>query len=416
MKEAKLASFLKLGYFLDYNSKYNWDLSNINKLKYKGHSENDLIEIGSDIFLSVIEENFGLGKKHVVPISGGIDSRALLAALLKFTEAKNISTYTYGIPNTYDFEIGNMIAKELGTNHTILNLEKYTYSFENLLNISKLIDYQTVLFHHGPVELIAEKFGDAINWIGFMGMISGSHIDNNLLKSKNLGYQKTKFIMKNTYVNSIDLTKDIDYDITKDITFHNYDENEVSIYEQLDLFNRQTKFIAPHVLMKGFNYKTPYTDKKWIDFMLSLEDKYRINQYLYRKILLNLFPSEFLYPTKTNHGLPLKERKSRVNIEKVKIKSNILINKLFKLDNSKGLVFKKTNYINFSEAIRYRKDLNEIVYESINDLEKRKLIPGVDLTELLKLHLNGNRDYSDALVVLTSLEIHLKANNDNIKF
>ena len=34
-------------------------------------------------------------------------SRAILAALLKFTDSNNLFTYSYGSPKAYDYEIGN---------------------------------------------------------------------------------------------------------------------------------------------------------------------------------------------------------------------------------------------------------------------------------------------------------------------
>ena len=39
-----------------------------------------------------------VNSKHVVPLSGGLDSRGVLVTLLEFTEARNIKIYTFGTP------------------------------------------------------------------------------------------------------------------------------------------------------------------------------------------------------------------------------------------------------------------------------------------------------------------------------
>lgn len=84
MSQQKLNSFLKLGYFLDYNNQdISIDISNIDKQKYQDASENELIDIGSKLWKESINSNFISNQKHLVPISGGLDSRAILAGLLE---------------------------------------------------------------------------------------------------------------------------------------------------------------------------------------------------------------------------------------------------------------------------------------------------------------------------------------------
>ena len=131
-----LNSFLTLGYFLDYqNQDIKIDVSNINKGQYKNISEQELIDIGSQLWRDSISHNFELNQKHLVPISGGLDSRAILAGLLEHTEAKNIYTYTFGTPNTLDYDVGSYIAKKLGTNHTSFDLTNYNFKFAPRLPI-----------------------------------------------------------------------------------------------------------------------------------------------------------------------------------------------------------------------------------------------------------------------------------------
>ncbi len=123
MSQQNLNSFLKLGYFMGYkNEDISIDVSNIDKKKYRDADENELIHIGSKLWEESINSHFRINQKHLVPISGGLDSRAILA------EAKNIYTYTFGTPNTLDYDV----AKKLGTNHTSFDLTQYIFNQNEL--------------------------------------------------------------------------------------------------------------------------------------------------------------------------------------------------------------------------------------------------------------------------------------------
>lgn len=394
-----LNSFLKLGYFLNYkNEEYDFDFSIIDKEKYQDLRESELLEIGSRLLLNSVNKRFIENKNHIVPISGGLDSRAILSGLLQCTEAKNIETYTFGTPGTLDYDIGNYVAKKLGTNHSSFPLTDYRYSLDDLLDVSKRINQQTVLFHHAPVQEIEKKYGEAIIWSGFMGdPLAGSHLSN--IEFSTVQEEKRVFVHENTYVKSTNLMNDSEecfYDLI-DYTLN--DNRQVTLKEEIDFINRQLKFVAPHVLMKGFEYEKPFLDKDWQEFILSVDNKYRLNQNLYNKILLRTFPQEFSLKTKNNFGLPLSANKSRVLAKRVS-------NKMKRMLPGRNI---NTNYLDFNYAIRNRNDLKHIVYENIMDLKNRKVVDWIDIDNIWSNHINKKYNHADALIVLTSLEIHLKA-------
>ena len=393
-----LNSFLKLGYFLDYqNNDIKIDISNIDKEKYKDISESELIDIGSNLWKEAISSNFKNNQKHLVPISGGLDSRAILAGLLEHTETKNIYTYTFGTPNTLDYDIGNYVAKEIGTNHTSFDLTNYIYNQNELENISKRVDFQTILFHHAPVLKVDELFSGCQTWNGFMGdPLAGSKLTNN--PSTTMEEAKNKFIQKNIYVKSIQLSQNNNFqNLIDDICI---DKGRLTFDEQIDFQNRQTKYISPHVLMKGYDYKLPFLYQPYIDFMLSIDNKYRTNQNLYEKILLNSFPNEFSYKTKGNFGLPLGASKNAIFMKRVQ-------DKIFRtVGLSKGVGI---NYLDFNDKIRTKKDLRDVISMNVLDLKKRDIIDWIDIENILNNHLSNKGNHSDALIVLASFEIHLKS-------
>lgn len=398
MNQQNLSSFLKLGYFLNYKNKdVSIDVSNIDKQKYQNVGENELIQIGSTLWKESISSNFRTNQKHLVPISGGLDSRAILAGLLEHTEATNIFTYTFGSPKTLDFDVGNFVAKKIGTNHTSFDLTQYIFSQEELEDISKRVDFQTILFHHAPVWEVDKKFAGCQNWSGFMGdPLAGSKLSNE--SSLSLDIAKMLFIKKNTFVTSIDLNNGVNFEEL--IESNLIDSSFLTLDEQLDFQNRQVKYIASHVLMKGYSHKTPFLYQPWVDYMLSLPNRYRINQILYKNILVHTFPNAFRYKTKTNYGLPLGASKNAVYTKR-------LIDKILRMTKmSKG---KEVNYIDFNDKIRTKKDLKDVISNNVIDLNQRGIIDWVNIKDILDNHLSNKGNYADALIVLASLEFHLKS-------
>ena len=402
MHSKEIDTFLKFGYFLDYkNPKYTFDFSQVNNGLYKDLSLDELIELGSSIFINAIQSKFIREKKHVVPLSGGLDSRAVLGALLEFTDASNIYTYTFGTPGTLDFEIGRKIASEIGTNHSTYPLTEYKYDMIELLDISKRVDYQTVLFHHPPVWHLDQKYQDYFFWSGYFGdPLVGSHY--NSIYSENIDDAIDLFIMKNEFQREIKIGIDNNYPKKYIKENSNIRNGHISTFELLDFQHRQLKFVAPHVLMNGYKYVTPFLDNNMINFFLSVDNKYRENQLLYKKLLLRLFPRLFSYPVKNYNGLPLNA--SKLSILSMRVKNRI--KRKFTGTNQ------SINYLDFNSKIREKLDLKEIIQTNIHDLKKRKILD-FDVTSIFYDHLEKKANYGNVLILLASLEIHFKSKEIN---
>lgn len=402
MNKVNLNSFLKMGYFLNYcNPNYEIDLNTVDKSQYIQMGEDELVNIGVIKLKNSIKAEFKNNKKHVIPLSGGLDSRAILATLLEYTEVKNINTYTFGTPGSYDYEIGSMISKKIGTKHTYFPLNKYKYNMEELIDISKKFDNQTMLFHHGPIWKIVNKFKDFSLWSGCMGDIfTGTHLVNTI---NDLQEAKEQFLLNESFVKTINLIDCNEKEFLKLISFEKSDKS-LNIYEQLHIQNTGLKSELPHVVFKGLNFKVPYLNKDWVKYILSVDDKYRKNRYIYKKILLKAFPNLFKLPTKNNFGLPLDTSPNSILIKRAIRKIRKTINKFTPIYFDPDI-----NYLAFDEAIRNKIDLKNIVYENIMDLKQRKIVDWIDIDNIWKRHINKKANHADALIVLASLEIHLKA-------
>ena len=155
--------------------------------------------------------------------------------------------------------------------------------------------------------------------------------------------------------------------------------------------------------MSGFDYKTPFLDSSWFNFILSVDNKYRKDTALYKKILLNSYPKLFNYPVSSHLGLTMNASSSEIFARKLSNKFKTEISKMYPF-----FVNPKTNYLDFNEALRNKQDVKNTIYNCIMDLKFRKVVSWIEIDEIWKNHQNKSGDFADALIVLASLEIHLK--------
>lgn len=393
-----LSSFLQLGYFIDYESNaLPVNVSRIEKTKYKDLGEDELIEIGVEIWRQAVSHYFSTNEDHVVPISGGLDSRAILAGLIEHTDVANIDTFTFGTEGALDYDIGLLIARTAGVRHVAYDLKDHIYTQAELEDVSKRVDHRTILFHHPPVNKILDKYAGHEVWCGFMGdPLAGSKLLEN--PSENIDIARKRFVEKNRYVKSVSVAEKVDVQRIKNTL--GIPGKLLTYDEQLDFQIRQNQFIAPHVMMKGFRYKTPFLYEPWVEFMLSIDNKYRRDELLYKRILVKAFPVLFSMRTKTNDGLPLFASKVKMNLSRIAHR----VVRTVKNDPNRYV-----NYLEFNTAIRNKPDLRVIIERNMLDLRSRRIIPATAISEILTKHMNGVGNFADILIVLASLEIHIKA-------
>lgn len=117
--DEKILKYLYFGYV----SRKPFDLerykvgNKINDLR-----EDELIDLGikklSSVFNNISDST------HIIPLSGGLDSRAILAALIDKGFKNHFTAVHIWAPGTLDYEIGNFIAQKAEEKHYSLDLTK----------------------------------------------------------------------------------------------------------------------------------------------------------------------------------------------------------------------------------------------------------------------------------------------------
>lgn len=344
---------------------------------------------------------------HVVPISGGMDSRAILGGLLKNVDSSHIQTVTFGTPGTLDFQIGKSVARAAGVAHTEIDLSAVSWDGETLIRFAGQCERSLAVFEPYLFHQVRVRFGcECVYWIGFMGdPLSGSHLLDQ--DSRTWDQARHRFGERNPYCRSTVLVPP-GFDATEGLPSAPFvDPGQLCYDEQLDFAVRQGCYIRPIVLLRGYHYRTPFLHPVWTRFILGVPRRYRQGQYLYKEILKAAYPRLFALPVKNNLGLPLTAPRWRRSLRRQRLRLRAGAKRFAPWIDSG--ISPGTNYIDFDRGLRERADLKAVVYESIQDLKKRRIVDWIDIDAIWDRHQKRRGNHADALILLASLEINLKA-------
>lgn len=359
--------------------------------KYKGYSVQELEKFGANLLIRIIDEHYKPGSEIVIPISSGLDSRAILAAALRVVTSDNIRSYTFGIPGSYDFELGSRVARELGVSHKAFNLDLLPVTEDRLRQAAQLSNANTDLFQIVFLTYIFEEFGpDREYWIGYLGgPLSGKHP----VQEQGIDETIRTFLSFNTYTeyNALD-----DMTVIRENLLENIVSENGNVLDQLDFYNRQERYISHQLFFDGFDYFNPLTHPDFIEFMLSLPPVLREHRVFYRNMLKNRFRSVFRFPGKATGGLPLTAPPLVVNM-------NNILNKAWRRMNV-NLPYNNFNYIDYKTALTSRQDISKIISERINYLNSTGII-SADLANNAVARYHASSSTGLFLTLLTALAI-----------
>lgn len=327
----------------------------------------ELVTEGANIIKSsLIKELSKLKPPVVIPISGGADSRILLGAALSVFNIDEIYTLTFGTRGTLDYEIGNLVARTVGTQHHALDLAEINYSPEDLIITAKVAALPVNLIRHWTLKALSEFPDDATWLIGFMGgELAGSHLPK---KSEEIDLKcASSFINKESLSYGISTSWLKEYDVQFIINQGKYSKLS-NLQESMDFQIRQLKFVYPMLTLGLNKYKFPFLQESITGFLLNLDVKYRKKQNLYFEIANQIFPELFNLPQKHLYGGNSSSSIAEIGLRRV---YNFSSRKLGINDYAENFVdykdlykynksFKETlDYLNQEHALSYR--LNELV-------------------------------------------------------
>lgn len=399
----RIESYLKLGYFIDYRGDdCPIDFGRVDRERLARMGEPELLAGALAALRSTFAAQFQPGREHVVPLSGGLDSRLIVAALRELTEARNIHTLTFGVPGSYDYDIGCHVAKHAGTRHTALAQDGFSHDWDELNDRSRRMSAQVSVFFSPPIWQMARLFGGAVFWSGYVGdAIAGSYVYPQ--PSQTVREAKLRYLKRRTIIRSQPLHRVPDEDLVEHVTGGEPDPGRLTFDEQVLFAEGVRKFTTPIVLMKGFEYRTPFINSPWMDYMMSLPRSARLDEALLLQLSASAYPDLFSLPTKMYYGVGPVLRRERVLATRV-------VNRVRKLGKRRlpFLGYPPVLYNDFDERFRDSPDLMSIARECLDALKRRGVVDWLNLEELWQRHQARRINIGDALAILTSLEINLR--------
>ncbi|MED1610728.1 asparagine synthase-related protein [Bacillus paranthracis] len=250
------------------------------------------------------------GKKIVLPLSGGYDSR-LLALMLKKFGVDNILCYTYGKRDNWEAKISYEVAKQLGFEWVFVeyNSQKWKETFGSKVRAEyyQYADGECAIpcIQDFPAVWELKEKGllsdDCVFIPGHTGdFLAGSHIPKDLLKNNeyNLG-QLTNSIIKHHYIledyhlytkkSKGEIQNKIKNELGNMEVFKK--ERAINTFERWDWKERQAKFIVNSVRVYeffGFDWRLPFWDYEFIHYWSKVPLEFRIDRWFYNEYIKKL--------------------------------------------------------------------------------------------------------------------------------
>ncbi len=343
---------------------------------------------------------------HVVSLSGGFDSRAILAALLEHLAPGNLTTITFGIPGTFDYELPIQIARITGVPHHSFDARNVKWDLGNV------IQFATREFESPFVPNLIDRYinylamrdvaRDAVVWEGTLGDNSGgSHLPRT--PSRTWDSARIYFVQRNHETKPMILSERTwdPKSLLPDGPFLSPDA--VSMDDQLDVGGRESFRIR--IPWRSYRKATIFDRPVWLSFIYSLPFHLRSSRNpLYRRIVAEAFPSLFKLPLQTNFGLGafaprpvvfLSRVQHRVRKEMAKriprLRSSFHVAHLQKFD--------------YAAALARDTDYSALVHDLVRGLAARRVVDHLDIEELWLGRSSIEASTARPLRLLSSLEL-----------
>lgn len=367
-----------------FTQQYYWKWSEIQQQEL-GFDE--AVDQLGELMLNAVKKRFNPQEKIGVSLSGGLDSRMLLAAVNKLYPDYQGYACTFGISNCLDIEIAKQVMEKVNWKHQLFYFTNENWFESRLKKIWQTDGMLNILHMHGSEFLPVIKESININFNGFAGdAIAGSSFMN----VGNLNKRMNEKIARGFYKQYFGLAEinDSFYDTQK--VLPNLIANRVRRFTAMGTVNA----------LQLIEQRKPFLDNELFEFIHSLSDDYRYDNKIYSTALLRTFPEFF-------SKIPW-QKTGRIIGQRPNLYQNLVdlgqrvLSKLGMLGINKGY----TNYKNWLKEENIANKLGLLLKRSSsayqdfieNDFEKDYLLP----------HLQGRADHCEKILGAITLEIYLR--------
>ncbi|MEZ9368102.1 asparagine synthase-related protein [Shewanella sp. 10N.286.51.B2] len=356
-------------------------------------SFDDAVEKLGKLFIEAVEKRFDVNEHIGVAISGGMDSRAIFAAIKTLHPEHNGAAYTFGIKGCDDIRIAELVINK--PNSQKWDYKKFFFNQHNWFEprhemIWNTDGMQDMMHMHGGEFLddISEHMSIMVN--GYSGDVI---LGGGFLGRVPFNVRASKDNLRSFFKSHVSL-------INVDDDF--YDIERVEPILQMNRVRRFTAMGTVNTLVK-IDHRKPFFDNKVVELVYSLPDEYRKNNKLYSAMLIKFFPEYF-------KDIPWQKTGKPVGI----LKKPTLVTRAFRkiLRDMRSIVGIKSlqEYTDYANWIR-----DEEISNYLLTLLDKKTACYAELTELdlsekfLIPHLKGKRvNNSNEILRAATIELYLR--------
>jgi asparagine synthase (glutamine-hydrolysing) len=346
------------------------------------------------LFIKSVERRFNPDEKNGIALSGGLDSRAIFAAVNHLYPDYRGFAFTFGVGGCDDIQIAKQVVAKTKWRYKEFHFTDQNWfdsRIESVWNTDGMLD---MMHMHGGefVNEISKEIN--VNLNGYLGdaIFGGSYF-------KNTPY-------KNTRINK---------DLANDYYGHYFDKDWLNSnffdLNHIDPFlymSRGRRFVNMGIVngLIAVDQRAPFFDNDCVELIFSLPDEYRLNNKLYAAMLQKFFPKFFKNIPWQKTGRPANVYRNTIVTRAVN-KGFCILKSLLGGKDTKGF----TDYANWIRNDEISSKLNELLdpdkaqYFKIrnNDLRDRYLTP----------HLNNEGvNNSNEILRISTIELYLRKANE----
>lgn len=297
------------------------------------------------LWIKAIKKVISKHDKFILPLSGGLDSRAILAAIdflgLNYKIEKAI---TMGQENCWDYLIAKKVCKIANIAHELVEINEETWK--------EGVD-STIINSMGAISCYCGFSKRHLNNItrypilnGLAGdlVLGGSFLSKKLIEDKEK-YEKYCYDkLKSNGLKNAEIINGLQKVYIK---INDFDYKNASLDYYFLNNSRVRNFTVTGGVLCGINYNDliPFFENDLINFVYSLPDKWRLDAKLYKDMLIKFFPKFYMDIPWQRNGKPIKIN-GIYNFSLNKIKFKKYHKKYIKIQKSDKLIvlFGASNY------------------------------------------------------------------------
>lgn len=342
---------------------WNW-----NKIKRnQSISYEEAVEKSGILWLKSVKKMLSKHTKYILPLSGGLDSRAILAAIDYLGLHKKIKkAFTMGDIHCRDVLISEEICNRANIEHEIVEYTSYMSFEDEEERIKNNLGASCYIYSSAYNYFRDNKNYPYIDGFAGDAVFGGSFLNSEVVNGNRNYLKYCNLCLRKNGVSEKEILKFHLNDIKSDKNgFLNYNN-----YDYYFLNNHVKNYTNSGVMSLGHdcNNVIPFFDNELIDFLYSLPYDWRVNSKLYKDMLIKFFPKFFIDIPWQKTGKPLKKIGITSNcLKKVRLQ-RYSKNTYYKKSNKKLILFGASKCgVNAYKILKYK--YNDI-YFCDNDMNK----------------------------------------------